>query len=188
MNQPPRPQDPAPRAGGAAIVQRPRHESASTLTDADALARGLAEATEGPADEPLPEGVAPLLLFDGVCNLCDGWVQFVIDHERAPNVRFASLQSGVGRAALARHGLPADELSTVVLLEGGRAFTRSSAILRMCRHLRAPWSYASVLAAFPRPLRDLAYRLVAGSRYRLFGRADACRLPTPALRQRFLDL
>lgn len=131
---------------------------------------------------------AATILFDGVCNLCNGFVQFVIRHDAAGRYRFASLQSAAGQALLRAHGVPlASEPDSVVLVENGRAYTHSAAALGILRGLGSPLSgLAIVLLAFPRFLRDAVYRLVARYRYRWFGRQDACWLPTPELAARFL--
>lgn len=131
-------------------------------------------------------GVGPLVLYDGQCGLCDRVVQLVVRHDRRGRFRFAALQSEVGRALLERHGLPADALDTFVLVEGGRAFTRSRAALRTAGGLDAPWPLLRVFAIVPRPLADLVYDFVARNRYRWFGRAEACMLPPPEVRARFL--
>ncbi|HEX2568169.1 MAG TPA: thiol-disulfide oxidoreductase DCC family protein [Polyangia bacterium] len=134
---------------------------------------------------------SPIVLFDGVCNLCNAAVNFILDHERSGALRFASLQSDAARALLAEHGAPVEQLrqgdpDTMMLLEGGRVFDRSAAALRVARHLRWPWRALGVFLLVPRPLRDLVYRWVARNRYRWFGKSDACRMPSPALRARFL--
>jgi len=126
-----------------------------------------------------------VLLFDGVCNLCNGAVDFVLRHERAPTLRFAALQSAAGVELLRAHGL-SEALETMVLVEAGRASVRSTAALRAARHLRAPWSWAFALLLLPRPLRDGVYRIVARNRLRWFGERETCRVPTPELRARFL--
>jgi predicted DCC family thiol-disulfide oxidoreductase YuxK len=136
------------------------------------------------------EGPA-IVLFDGVCNLCDAFVQFVIDHDRVNRFVFASLQSAEGRALLgsvgAQDAVREGEPDSVVLVEGGRAYVRSTAVLRIARGLGWPWRAAVVFFALPRPLRDAAYRFVARHRYRWFGKKEACRVPTPELRARFLE-
>jgi predicted DCC family thiol-disulfide oxidoreductase YuxK len=130
---------------------------------------------------------ATVILFDGVCNLCNGFVQFVVKHDPAGRFQFASLQSETGRDLLAKHGLPAiAEPETVVLIEQGQAYTHSTAALRILRQLREPWAWLYAAILLPRPLRDWVYRFVARHRYQWFGHRDACMLPTPALRQRFL--
>ena len=133
---------------------------------------------------PVPS--APVILFDGVCNLCNGFVQFVIRRDRAGRFRFASLQSAEGQALLAAHGLPAPtEPESIVLIENGRAYSHSGAVLRLARHLPG-WRWLAAFRVVPRPLRDAAYRWVARHRYRWFGRQEACLLPTPELKARFL--
>lgn len=136
---------------------------------------------------PPPPG--PVLLFDGVCNLCNASVNFILDRDRDARLRFASLQSEAGRALLARAGLrlPDGDPESMVLVLGDAAFTHSDAALRVCRLLPWPWRLAGWLLWIPRPLRDAVYKLVARNRYRWFGRSEVCRMPTPALRARFLS-
>lgn len=127
-----------------------------------------------------------VILFDGVCNLCNGFVQFVIARDAQAYFQFASLQSPVGQELLAAHGVViAATPESVVLVEGDRVFTHSEAVLRVLRQLPG-WRWLYVLRVLPRGLRDMAYRWVAHHRYRWFGREEACWLPTPALRTRFL--
>jgi predicted DCC family thiol-disulfide oxidoreductase YuxK len=131
--------------------------------------------------------VEPVILFDGVCNLCNGFVQFVIDRDPSARFRFASLQSKAG-AALAAAPVGGGALpDSVVLVEDGRVYTESAAALRVLSRLGFPWNLTSALVVVPRPLRDAVYRWVARNRYRWFGRRDVCMVPTPALRARFLD-
>ncbi|MCI0573316.1 MAG: thiol-disulfide oxidoreductase DCC family protein [Myxococcaceae bacterium] len=133
------------------------------------------------------EPAGRVVLFDGVCNLCNGAVNFIIDRDPEARFRFASLQSPVGATLLERHGLKVQaEPESMVLLEGGHLYVRSTAALRIARHLRGAWRLLYVLLLVPRPLRDAAYRFIARHRYRWFGRTEACRVPTPALRARFL--
>jgi len=124
-----------------------------------------------------------IVLFDGGCGLCSRTVGFVMARDPGERFRFVPLQSPEGQDLLARHGVPAD-LGTVVLLEEGRALTRSTAALGIARRLRAPWPLLGLLLLVPRPLRDAMYDVVARRRYRWFGAADACRVPTPELRSR----
>ncbi len=125
------------------------------------------------------------MLFDGTCNLCNGAVQFIVDHERGPTLKFASLQSDAAGALLGAP-LPPGDPDTVMLVEDGRTYTHSSAALRIARHLRAPWRWLVVFAIVPRFVRDAVYRWVARNRYRWFGKTETCRVPTPELRARFL--
>ncbi|MFD2786420.1 thiol-disulfide oxidoreductase DCC family protein [Hymenobacter rubripertinctus] len=129
-----------------------------------------------------------IILFDGVCNLCNGFVQFVLEHDAGGQFRFAALQSGAGQGLLREYGLPAPtEPDSVVLLADGRAYTHSAAALGILARLSGRWAtLARVGRWFPRPLRDAVYRLIARNRYRWFGRQESCWLPTPALKARFL--
>ncbi len=139
------------------------------------------------SSSPLADpGAHPIVLFDGVCNLCHGVVRFVLDRDRDARFRFAPLQSEVGRALLRGAGLDPDALDNVVLIDGVGAHLRSDASLRIARLLGAPWSWARLLVAIPRPLRDAVYDFVARNRYRWFGKKDACPLPRPEWRDRFL--
>ncbi len=129
-----------------------------------------------------------VVLFDGHCNFCSGVVNFLIDRDPRGRLRFASLQSEAGRTLLAEHGLPMPEVpDTMVLIEGDRVRLRSDAALATTRYLSGLWPLARVGFIVPRFLRDAIYKLVARNRYRWFGRTDACRIPTPQLRARFLD-
>ena len=129
-----------------------------------------------------------VLFFDGECNLCNGAVQFVIRHDKAGVIRFASLQSAAGVAAAAavcqKCGSVPDSL---IFLDKGQYFVESDAALRVARYLDGGWRMLQWFRILPRFLRDLVYRLVARHRYRWFGKRDACMIPTPALKQRFLE-
>lgn len=127
-----------------------------------------------------------LILFDGTCNVCNSTVLFIIDHDPGERFVFAPLDSDLGRAELALAGLDANALDSVVLIDGERAFTHSSAGLEIARHLSGPWPALRVLTLVPRPLRDAAYRAFAQRRYRWFGRGEQCRVPSPALLRRFV--
>jgi predicted DCC family thiol-disulfide oxidoreductase YuxK len=129
---------------------------------------------------------SPIVLFDGVCNVCNGGVNFIIDHDAGGRIRFAALQSDAGQELLGRFGLSRTALDTLVLVEGDRVSLRSTAALRIARYLDGWWRYLSALLLVPAFLRDPAYDLLAGNRYRWFGKRDACRVPTPAVRARFL--
>lgn len=132
--------------------------------------------------------MAPVIVFDGVCNLCHASVQFVLRHDRRERFRFAASQTDAGRQLLGRHGIDPDQVSTVYLIEGGRVSSKSTAALRIARGLGFPWSLASIFNVVPRVLRDWVYDLIARNRYRLFGRAEGCRLPTERERGRFVTV
>jgi predicted DCC family thiol-disulfide oxidoreductase YuxK len=128
---------------------------------------------------------APVLLFDGVCNLCNSVVQFVLTHDKNAAVRFASQQSAFGQRTMLERGLSGIE--GVVLLEGERVYTHSDAALRLLGYLPAPLGWLSGLHVIPRGLREIVYRLIARNRYRLFGKRKACFLPRPEWKARFLE-
>ena len=129
----------------------------------------------------------PVVLFDGVCNLCDASVHFIIDRDPASIHAFASLQSPVGQELSRRFELPTSDPGTLILVEGNRHFVRSTAALRIARRLRQPWPLLYGLMIIPRSLRDAIYNLIARNRYRWFGRRDSCRVPTPETAARFLN-
>jgi predicted DCC family thiol-disulfide oxidoreductase YuxK len=128
----------------------------------------------------------PIVLFDGECNFCNSAVNFILRHERDQSLRFAASQSEFGQRELASHGLPAKP-GSIVLVEGGRIYTKSSASLRLARYLRRPWRWLGALAIIPAPVRDMVYGWVAANRHRLTGRAEQCRFPTEELKSRFLS-
>mmetsp|Transcript_8176 Transcript_8176/g.11387 ORF Transcript_8176/g.11387 Transcript_8176/m.11387 type:complete len:164 (+) Transcript_8176:142-633(+) len=129
--------------------------------------------------------------FDGVCNLCDGFINLVADYDSQAKVKFGAIQRhselmqsyGAGRYAIGGE----EELSTLVLILDGQVFVRSEAALRTMALLDSPLKYLSVFICLPRPIRDLGYKLVAKYRYSIFGQTETCRPPTPKFQQRFLD-
>ena len=125
-----------------------------------------------------------IVFFDGVCGLCNATVDLLLRADRHHRLLFAPLQ---GETAHARLGLPADApLDTLVLLDAHGRHDRSSAVLRIAHHLGGPWRVLVVFRLVPRPVRDAVYRFIARHRYAWFGQRAACRLPTPAERDRFL--
>ncbi len=126
-----------------------------------------------------------IVLFDGVCNLCNGVVQFIIANDRVGVFQFASQQSEAGKKLLELHKLPT--MDTVVLIDGDKVFTRSDAVLEILRRLPAKWSWLSAFKIVPKFLRDAVYKLIGRYRYNIFGKQESCWLPTPELRARFLD-
>jgi predicted DCC family thiol-disulfide oxidoreductase YuxK len=129
----------------------------------------------------------PIVLFDGVCNLCNRSVQFIIRHDPRGRYRFASLQSGLGEELRARLGIDPRAVDSVILVEGERWYKESDAALRIARGLSGAWKALWVLRLVPSPVRDGAYRIIARNRYRWFGKQETCWLPTPELRGRFLS-
>jgi len=131
-----------------------------------------------------PDG--PIVVFDGVCNLCSRWVGFVFAHDRPGRFRFAAMQSEAGRRLLARHGLDPENPVSLLLVEGGAAYTDSEAIIRVLSAFGGRWRLAEGLRLIPLFVRNPLYRLVARNRYRWFGRRDACVVPSPDVAGRFL--
>jgi predicted DCC family thiol-disulfide oxidoreductase YuxK len=130
----------------------------------------------------------PVIVFDGVCVLCNGWVGFLLRHDRQRRYRFAAMQGAAGRALLLAHGLDPDDPDSLLLLDGDEARTDSEAIIAVLVGLGAPWSAAAALRLVPRSWRDRGYRLLARKRYRWFGKTAACAVPASEHRDRFLDL
>ncbi|HYR11192.1 MAG TPA: thiol-disulfide oxidoreductase DCC family protein [Longimicrobium sp.] len=129
----------------------------------------------------------PIVLYDGVCGLCDRSVQLILRNDRGGRFRFAALQSEAGRALLEELGLPPGALDSMVLVEGGRAWRKSRAALRIARRMDAPWPLLWPLMIVPPAVADVFYDLVARNRYRIFGTLDACMIPPPEVRARFLS-
>ncbi|CAN5141235.1 thiol-disulfide oxidoreductase DCC family protein [soil metagenome] len=128
----------------------------------------------------------PIVLYDGSCGLCHRSVKFLLRHERDAELLFAPLQGPTAAALRLEYPEIPTNLDTVVLVEAGHARLRSKAILHVAHHLRAPWSWAYAMRWFPAVIGDLSYRLIAAVRYRVWGRADECSLPSPGQRARFL--
>jgi len=131
-------------------------------------------------------GDRPVVLFDGVCNLCSGWVAFAIARDPAACLRFAAMQSEFGQEFLRRRGLAVDRFESFYLIDGGRLYQKSDAFLRMARYLRRPWPLFRAARVVPPPLRDWLYDRIARNRYRLFGRREACLVPAADVADRFI--
>ncbi|WP_265109490.1 thiol-disulfide oxidoreductase DCC family protein [Halosolutus halophilus] len=129
----------------------------------------------------------PIVLFDGVCNLCTGFVQFLIPRDPEGRFHFASLQSDVGEALLADHGLDGHGLDSIVLIEGDDAYVKAAAVIRIASILGGIYALARPFAYLPRRVLDWGYDVVAANRYRLFGKKDRCMMPSEDVQDRFLD-
>jgi predicted DCC family thiol-disulfide oxidoreductase YuxK len=127
----------------------------------------------------------PIVLFDDVCSLCNASVQFIIARDPRGVFCFASLQSETGKALRKKFDVP--EVDSLVLIENGRYYTKSSAALRICRRLAGAWKLFYIFWLVPKPLRDYIYDFVAKHWYEWFGKRDHCLMPTPDIRARFLD-
>ncbi|WP_246369680.1 thiol-disulfide oxidoreductase DCC family protein [Saccharibacillus deserti] len=133
-------------------------------------------------------GAQKIVLIDGVCHFCQGAVRFIVARDPKGNFQFASLQSELGTELAGGTGFEqSGEPNTLVLIENGHKYVRSTAALRIARKLRFPWPLLSALLIVPRPLRDAVYRYIARNRYRWFGKDDTCPIPPPSVRKRFLD-
>ena len=139
--------------------------------------------------QPEPARAGDIVLYDGMCGLCSRAVRFIARHDGRGQFRFAALQSGVGQALLSgATDLPARLPDSVILVEAdGAVRVESEAALRIAANLDGPVRHLARLRVVPRPVRDAVYRLVARTRYRIFGRHDVCEIPPPWLRERFLD-
>lgn len=178
---------PGPLSPQGRVAEPARHAHNPTL-------RFIPATGDDPATHPVttaPNAAPhPVILFDGVCNLCSASVQWIIERDPGATFRFASLQSEAGMAILATRGVTLDATAdpdSVLLVDHHGVHQHSDAALRIARGLGRPWSFAWSLRFVPRFVRDGLYRFVARNRYRWFGRKDACWLPTPDLRARFLD-
>jgi predicted DCC family thiol-disulfide oxidoreductase YuxK len=127
-----------------------------------------------------------IVLFDGTCAFCEGSVKFIAKRDPHGYFRFGASQSPSAAGILAEHGLARDGARSIVLIEDGQVYLRSTASLRIARHLRFPWSLARVFLIVPRPLRDGVYRIVAAVRHRLAGTSNACEIPPPEIRERLI--
>jgi predicted DCC family thiol-disulfide oxidoreductase YuxK len=128
----------------------------------------------------------PIVLFDGVCNLCSSVVKFTISGDPDGIFRFASLQSEAGRFFLNKFGLSTDDFDSFVLIEGDKFFLRSTAVLRLCKKLNGLWPLLYLSIIIPGPIRDFVYDIVAENRYKWFGRKEECFIPSADIRNRFL--
>ena len=129
---------------------------------------------------------SPIILFDGVCNLCNQSVQFVIRHDPKSRFRFAALQSSTGELLLEKHQLNKEELLSVILVVDGKAYDRSRAALEIARRLNGLWPLMYVFVIVPPFIRNFVYDWISRNRYRWFGRTDECMIPTPELKARFI--
>lgn len=128
----------------------------------------------------------PLILFDGVCNLCTGSVKFVLKRDKEKKFTFASLQSTTGQKLLSKFNLPNNTFNSFILYQDGKMYTRSTAALKLFQQLKG-WKWVKIFWIVPKFIRDAVYNLIARNRYKWFGKKEECWLPTPELKARFLD-
>jgi len=127
-----------------------------------------------------------IVLFDGVCTLCNHSVQFIIKRDKKSYFKFGALQSEQGKALLQKHNLSTETLDSVVLIEGNKAYTYSTAPLRILRKLPLPWSLLYVFIVVPTCIRNPIYKWIGRNRYQWFGKKESCLMPTPETSRRFL--
>lgn len=127
-----------------------------------------------------------LVLFDGVCNLCNGAVQWIIPRDPYAQISFASLQSPTGHMLATQYGIDPLQLDSIIVIADTTAYTASDAILHICTALSWPWPWLRIVRVIPRTWRDALYRVVAHNRYRWFGKRTTCMIPSPAQARRFL--
>ena len=129
----------------------------------------------------------PVILFDGLCNLCSGSVQFVIKHDPRGKFRFASLQSAFGQQVLVQHQLNSTHLQSFILLRDGHIYQRSTAALMVAGQLSGLWKLLKIFLIIPPFLRDGVYNIISRNRYKWFGQKTACWLPSPHLKRLFIS-
>jgi predicted DCC family thiol-disulfide oxidoreductase YuxK len=127
----------------------------------------------------------PVILFDGTCAFCERSVRFIATRDNG-YFKFGASQNAEGQALLARFGTTREAARSLILIEDGRIYLRSDAVLRVAGRMHAPWSYARVFLLVPRPLRDIVYKMVAAVRHRLAGESNACEVPPPEIRSRLI--
>jgi len=142
----------------------------------------MPESTSGPG----PDAGHGVILFDGTCAFCERSVIFIARRDPAGYFRFGASQSPEAAALLAPYGLTRDTARSIILLEQGNAYLRSTASLRIAARLSFPWSLARVLLLVPAPIRDAGYRVVAAIRHRIAGASNACEIPPPEIRARLI--
>ena len=128
----------------------------------------------------------PLVLFDGVCNFCNYWVNFAIKRDKKARLRFTPIQGETAKKILPEFNIHPDSLSSVILIDNGKAYTQSSASIRICKYLDGGWKLFYALMIFPKFLRDFVYNIIAGNRYKWYGKKEECMVPHDDIRKRFL--
>jgi len=128
----------------------------------------------------------PIIFFDGVCNLCNGAINFIIDRDRKSYFKFAPLQSSIAEKYISKSII--QNTDSIILLEGGKIYSKSSAALKISRKLDGPWKVLYILTIIPKFIRDYFYDIIAKNRYKWFGKRDSCRMPSEEIKNRFLEM
>lgn len=126
-------------------------------------------------------------MFDGVCNLCNGTVRFIIKRDPMARFKFASLQSDQGQLLLKQFDFPADQFNFIIYIRDGKCFIKSTALLQILKDLGGKWKLFYGIIVIPGFIRDFFYNIIAKRRYQLFGRQEKCMIPTPNIKRRFLE-
>lgn len=129
----------------------------------------------------------PVILFDGVCNFCNYWVNFAIKRDRKKRLKFTTLQGETAKQLLPKFFINPPSLNSVVLIDNGKAYTQSSAAIRICKHLDGGWKLLYGFIIIPKFIRDFFYNIIARNRYKWWGKKESCMVPTQEIRERFLD-
>ena len=127
-----------------------------------------------------------IILFDGVCNLCNGAITFIIQRDKKDVFRYAALQSDIGRQLAQEHNIDLEKVDSIILVDNDKAYLKSTAALRIARHLRGGWPLLSIFLILPAFIRNWVYDFIARNRYTWFGKKEACMIPTPELKSKFL--
>lgn len=127
-----------------------------------------------------------IILFDGICNLCNSSVNFIIDRDIKNVFKFASLQSEPGQQLLNKFILNSTEFNSVILIDGKKFYTKSTAVLKIVKEFSFLWKFIYIFIIVPRPVRNFIYDIIANNRYKWFGKKDSCRIPSPELKEKFL--
>lgn len=133
------------------------------------------------------EIIPAVLLFDGVCNLCNGSVQFILKHEKSEKLKFSAIQSEAGQKLLVQHNIDSEQTNSVILISDGVVYTESDAVAKVAEFLKFPYNTGRYMKVVPRKIRNVFYKKVANNRYKWFGQKESCMIPTPYLRNRFLQ-
>lgn len=136
-------------------------------------------------NKKIPENYQ-IILFDGVCNFCNASINFMIDHDPKKYFKFASLQSEIGQAILRKFNKNTKDFDSVILLKNNQLYQKSAAALEIAKHLSGLWKYLSVFTVLPTPFLNFFYDMIAKNRYKIFGKSESCRIPTPERQERFL--
>ncbi|MEN8817506.1 MAG: thiol-disulfide oxidoreductase DCC family protein [Nonlabens sp.] len=127
-----------------------------------------------------------IVLFDGVCNLCNGAILFIIKRDKKDRFRFAAIESEIGQKLLDKHGIDPNKIDSIVLVSGDTAFAKAEAALRISKHLSGLWPLLYSLIIVPKFLANVVYDFIARNRYKWFGKKESCMIPTPELKSKFL--